>query len=330
MSKNAQVILLLLGSQVCWAFCCLASMPLGWGADYVSTAFQWAAVGNAVLLMFSSSVFIVAAVLVAVGQRDPMQPHKLHPAFKVVMAGVGFLLALQVALTSAHRLSQPDESTFQAPTTQTVRMFHFHATLDDGSEVSGVYGFVIRHPQTNTPVFVTTSQQFSPTYGLDAALSNAQIRDHIVTAQVTAAPFDDVEDADVWTLGAPIAFESSAFLASDNGSEDPMSDVMFFEAPQLGEFAIPALELGHLQEAPRHQRLYFLRTEGEAWVGGRFETDLEDVWEATVAPDVEPVAGSAVLNFRHEVVGHVTRSDGGAIDVFPLPLAHEYLGVPRL
>lgn len=329
MTRNTQIIILFLASQLTWAVCCVAAAPMFVTTTYLETPLMWLVMLNGLFITTASGFLVIVALFVGMSKKDDLSPKRLDPRFSVAMGATAFLLILQVILSAAHAFMQPDASTITPPSAEDVPMFVVGAVLTDGSEPDETYGFVIAHPEDGRPVMVTVSQQFSTYGGLDRDLSNSEIPEAIDRAIALVADGEPrfVGDVDrAVTLGPPIAFDTDALFASGHGAQDSMSDVLFFEAPGLEKYILPVRVFTGLQQSPQGQKL-FVWSDSEGMVTGEFGFDNEDVWTVSLPEHEDVLAGTPVLDWKHEVVGFVTRPDAEA-DVFPMHLAYDYLGEP--
>lgn len=324
MSKNTQALILFFASQVTWAVCCIATAPAFIATTYDETALMWILMLNGLAIVSASSLLMLVAILVAMSKSDELSPKKLDPKFSIAMGLTVFMLIGQVVLSVTHAHLQPDDDEIVAPAVDVVDVFEFEATLADGQIAGGAYGYVIPHPADGRAVFVTVSSQFGEAFGLDADLSVSDIQRQVESAYVVPVGSPNAEPIE---LGAPIAFEADALFASGYGTEDVMSDVLFFEAPNLRSQMATTHVYDGLQEAPIDQKLFAV-TEHASVVTLEFGADYADIWEVEVSDDAGVIAGTPILNWKYEVVGHMTWGADGIADVFPLHLAHDYLGSP--
>lgn len=333
MTKNTQALILFFASQLSWMVCCAASVPAFVVTTYEETPMFFGVMANGFIITVGSTFLMVLALLVALTkkQEDELNPKRLDPKFSFGMGATVFLLIAQVILSMTHAVWQPDDEDIVAPGPDAVEVFEVVSTMTDGSETSS-YGFVIAHPDDGRPLMVTTSQQFSTEYGLDRTYAVSDVAgalDNTAAVPADGQPrwLDEHTDRAV-ALGEPADFRVDAFMATGYGTEDTVSDVMIFEAPQLKSHIAEARIFWGFNIAPTGQKLFVL--DGDTVLPAEFSWDYEDSWEIRLEGDVEPTPGSPVLNWEHEVVGWITGSSWGTSDVFPIHMAYDYLGEPVL
>lgn len=321
MSRNTQALILFFASQLGWGLCCVASAPAFVVTNYEEGALQIILMLNGIFITMASSFLMLFAVLVVLDKspKSQLSPDRLHPMFKIGMGGLAFLLMVQMCLALGQAAMQPNEDDFVAPKAEEVATLEFGAVMKDGQTAGGAYGFVIGHPKDGRPVYVTVSQQFCEGWDLDRDYNVDEVPIYLDYA----VAYDQDNELE---LAEPIAFEADALFASGSGCMDPMSDVFFFDAPGLEKYQLD-VEVYDRESKPTRQIFWIVN--GDTVEKARFQDNLDEVWEVKVLSGAHITPGAPVLNYKHELVGFVTRNTPkhSEVDVFPMALVSKYLGV---